>query len=485
MKISRLDNIGFGYSKELNKKFVARLKGNTDNPINSALLQINSSCNTTENIIKSLSKKYDENELLINILLGYFKEAKIFICSVADRLFPDLNYTKTEADAYDNEILEEGWEESYDFDFSEEGEVQTSSENLKKEYKWLEDVFLALSKIANNGEDINSEDDTNDDYYKNADYDKADELLDEYDKLSKDNATKNKENSVLQKYIPMSHSPKSIDEVVGLDKSINDIKNFILYPIEHPEEASQREKDYGIDIPHFIVFHGPPGCGKTMLAEAIAAETGADMYLLNLSSVGSKYVNQTVINVSNAFEEIYKEAENSAKPVIVFIDEMDSLLSQRTSNSDVCPEDKKVVNTMLPILTSAKDKNIIIIGATNMYDTIDKAVKRRIDMNAYIGLPKKEEIALLLERQLEKIKKGQVLASDKEKIEDLSKQLTGYSPANIVSIVKSAAKECFINNKEIEKEDILNALKSGTYEKIKESEYMPESMKTKRTVGFN
>ncbi len=481
MKLNPINNINFGYSKELNRKFVSKLKSNSDNPINSALLQINASCNATENTIKSLSKRYDENELLINILLGYFKEAKIFICSVADRLFPDLNYTKTEADAYDDEITEDGWSETLYTETTEEGEIQTSSQSLKREYKWLEDVFLSLAKIANNGEDI--EQDNNDDYEESLIDDKADALLDEYDKLNKDKKN-NEDDSTLQKFVPMSHSPKSIDDVVGLSKSVNDIKNFILYPIEHPEEAVQREKDYGIDIPHFIVFHGPPGCGKTMLAEAIAAETGADMYMLDLSSVGSKFVNQTVLNVSNAFETIYKKAETSAKPIIVFMDEMDSILSQRTGNTDVCPEDKKVVNTMLPILTSAKDKNIIIIGATNMYDTIDKAVKRRIEMNAYIGLPNKEEINTLLQRQLGKIKKGQTLASDAKEMEDLSKQLLGYTPANIVDIVKSASKDCFVKNKEIEKEDILNALKSGTYEKIKEKDYMPESMKDKKTLGF-
>jgi len=179
-----------------------------------------------------------------------------------------------------------------------------------------------------------------------------------------------------------------------------------------------------------------------------------------------------------------KFQKNSDKPVIVFMDEMDSLLSKRESGIYVSPEDNKVVNTLLPIITAAADNNIVIIGATNMYDSIDPAAKRRIEISAYIGLPDKEDIQKLFVKELSKIKMGESLAKNNEEIKELSAKFVGYTPSNIVNIIKEASRQACVQNREISKDDILNALQNGTYEKLKEEEYLPENKKIVKKMGF-
>ena len=127
-----------------------------------------------------------------------------------------------------------------------------------------------------------------------------------------------------------------------------------------------------------------------------------------------------------------------------------------------------------------------MIGATNMFDAIDPAAKRRIDLNAYVGLPNKEEIIKLLKMQLAKIKKGEKLSFDDEALKNVAIELLGYSPSNIVNMVKAASKIAYKAQREIIKEDIQEAIKQGSWEKIKEQEYLPESKKpAKRIMGFN
>ena len=245
-----------------------------------------------------------------------------------------------------------------------------------------------------------------------------------------------------------------------MDKIRDDIKELIIFPIEHPEEAQQRKLDYDIDIPHFIVFHGPPGCGKTMMAQAIAQETGCNMYTLDISKIGSSYVNETARNVNNAFEYVKQQAKKSEKPVILFLDEMDSMFAKRINDSSGgSREDNKTINSLLTLTTEAKENNIIIIGATNMFDIIDPAAKRRIDLNAYVGLPNKEEIVKLLKMRLNKFEKGKTLAQDEKALEALSRELGGHSPSNIVNIVKASAKIAYKSKRDLIKEDVQQAIK--------------------------
>ena len=487
MKITPLNNIAFGYNKEINAKLEKRLL-EQQTPVNQMILKLVKTCNSTENAIIQLEGQgVKKNATSINILSDMLIPAKLFLYNLVERLFPDLSYRNIEYKTYAKEEARIPVPAEYGF----------NPNGMKTEYFWRTMICDGINaQIKRDSEEFNtySPEDLygdSDDEYDDTDYDEEDinfngqvqgKIGQKKDKnLSQ--ITNGKEIEI-DKFTPGKNSPKSLDDVIGLDKSIEDIRNFILFPIKYPEKAKQREKDYGIEIPHFIVFHGPPGCGKTMLAEAIAVESDCPMYKIDLSQVGSTYVNGTVQLLSWAFDEVNKISKESDKPVIVFMDEMDSLLSKREDSLSKSPEDNKVVNTLLPIIASAADNNMVIIGATNMYNAIDPAAKRRIEINAYIGLPNEKDIEKLFIKELSKIKMGQNLAANEDDIKLLAKKMIGYTPSNIVSMVKEASRQAFIKNKEIEKDDILNALEEGTYEKIKEEEYMPENKRPTKKVGF-
>ncbi len=459
MKLTRI-NINFGYNKRLNQKLNEKLDKSEQTASIKLIRTLNSSCNETESSINQLENPsqggIDRNQEQINILLNYFIPAKATLCSLVDRFFPELSFGIRTIDELDREDTERG--ALYQSIPKQEAD--------KLCYRWRESLFNILEKNIATKEALST---PNRLCVAGVEYDEED----------------GENQEVLTKFEPSSSSPKSLDDVVGLEKTIKKIKNYLIFPLENPQEAQKREEDYGIKVPNFSVFFGPPGCGKTMLAQAISAQTGCDMYMLDLSQVGSSYVNGTVINIRKAFDEVEKIAKHSDKPVILFMDEMDSLLSKREGSLSQCKEDDKVVNAILPLLSDTFDKNILVIGATNMYNSLDSALIRRIKFGAYIGLPSEEEIKKLLIKRLTSFKMGVTLAQNEKEIQQIAKSLTGYSPSNIVDMVSQTSEIACENQRELKKEDFDVVLKEGNWQKIDESEYLPENKAQKKVVkGF-
>ncbi len=213
----------------------------------------------------------------------------------------------------------------------------------------------------------------------------------------------------------------SYEDIGGLHNEILKVREMIELPLKHPELFDR----LGIDPPKGVLLHGPPGTGKTLIAKAVANESGANFYTINGPEIMSKFYGQSEENLRKVFEEAQKNA-----PSIVFLDEIDAIAPKR---SEVHGEvERRVVSQLLTLMDGLKGRGkLIVIGATNIPDTLDPALRRpgRFDREIRIDVPDREgrkEILQIHTRgmpidiNLEEFYPGEKVNT--EKIEDIIKQ---------------------------------------------------------------
>lgn len=157
---------------------------------------------------------------------------------------------------------------------------------------------------------------------------------------------------------------------------------MILYPIEHPEKFHK----FGMSPSKGVLFYGPPGCGKTLLAKAVANECSANFISIKGPELLTMYFGESEANV----REVFDKARSSA-PCVLFFDELDSIGTARGSSmGDAGGAGDRVINQLLTEIDGVgPKKNLFFIGATNRPDILDEALLRpgRLDQLIYIPLP--------------------------------------------------------------------------------------------------
>jgi SpoVK/Ycf46/Vps4 family AAA+-type ATPase len=170
------------------------------------------------------------------------------------------------------------------------------------------------------------------------------------------------------------------EEVVGLESAKKAVKEAIVYPVQRPDLFS-------LGWPRGILLFGPPGCGKTLLAAAVATEIDANFVSIDAASIMSKWLGEAEQNVARLFGSARKSA-TEGKPAIVFIDELDSLMGQ---HSNEVGGEVRVRNQFLKemdgIVDKGKDLHVYVIGATNKPWDLDWAFIRRFQKRILVPLP--------------------------------------------------------------------------------------------------
>ena len=216
----------------------------------------------------------------------------------------------------------------------------------------------------------------------------------EEQKASLANNTKNSFDDMVMKEKPNVRW----NDVVGVDDAKNALRESIVYPSKRPDL-------FPLGWPRGILLYGPPGCGKTILAAATANEL--DGYFINVdgSSMMSKWLGEAEKNVSKLFKMARGYAEREGKPVILFIDELDSLLGERTNEIGGEVRSRNQFLTEIDgINGKGKDMQLYVIGATNKPWSLDHPFLRRFQKRIYVSLPTLEARDKMFELYTNKLK---------------------------------------------------------------------------------
>uniref|UniRef100_A0A7S3DW80 AAA+ ATPase domain-containing protein n=1 Tax=Entomoneis paludosa TaxID=265537 RepID=A0A7S3DW80_9STRA len=203
----------------------------------------------------------------------------------------------------------------------------------------------------------------------------------------------------------------------------------VLEPIRHPEKF----KALGLTLPAGVLLYGPPGCGKTLLAKAIANESGANFISIKGPELLDKYVGESERAVRLVFERA-----RASSPCVVFFDELDSLVPKRGMDSGGGGVSERVVNQLLTEMDGLDSRrSVFVIAATNRPELIDPAMMRpgRLDKLLYVPLPTPEDRISILTALSASIKIGEDV--DMQKI-GASDRAAGYSGADCAALLREA-----------------------------------------------
>ncbi len=173
-------------------------------------------------------------------------------------------------------------------------------------------------------------------------------------------------------------------DIGGLEALKQELKETVEWPLKHPHVF----KGLGIRPPRGVLMYGPPGCGKTLLAKAVANESEANFILVKGPELISKWVGDS----EKGIREIFKKARQSA-PSIIFFDEIDAIAPRRGSHSDSTQVTERVVNQILTEMDGLEELNeVVVIAATNRPDIIDPGLLRpgRFDRIIMTTVPDKD-----------------------------------------------------------------------------------------------
>ncbi len=215
----------------------------------------------------------------------------------------------------------------------------------------------------------------------------------------------------------------TLADIAGLETAKQTLREAIVLPLMRPDLFSGARKPW-----KGILLFGPPGCGKTLLAKATAAEVEATFFNVSASSIISKWLGESEKLVKQLFE-----LADEKQPSIIFIDEVDALAGARGGEHDAMRRVKTELLTSMDGLSSSETDRIVTVGATNMPESIDGAFRRRFERRIYIplpDLPAREAIFVFNT-------KGVELAEDAD-FEVLAEITEGYSGSDIAMVCREA-----------------------------------------------
>ena len=269
-------------------------------------------------------------------------------------------------------------------------------------------------------------------------------------------------------------------DVAGMDELKKRLNEEVIDIMKNPEKY----KRLRVKIPNGILLYGPPGCGKTYIAEKFAEEVGCNYMYVHCSDVASPYIHGGQEKIAALFE---KANENA--PTVLFLDELDAMLADRSRHNNVSEYGE--VNEFLTQLNNCADNHVFVIGATNNPKGIDSAALRsgRLDIKVYVPAPDESERIDLFKLYLKDI------VEDDVDYDLLAQKTDGYVSKDVWSLINNAARETARANLELISMQTLldtiekykNQFPSVSKDVLKQHEWLREEFENhidRKPIGF-
>ncbi|KAI8813451.1 P-loop containing nucleoside triphosphate hydrolase protein [Cladochytrium replicatum] len=217
-------------------------------------------------------------------------------------------------------------------------------------------------------------------------------------------------------------------DIGGLEPIVDSLKETVIYPLCFPHLFNSAPGLLG--APKGVLLYGPPGCGKTLLAKALAKESGATFINLHVSTLTEKWFGESQKLVHALFSLAKK-----LQPSIIFIDEIDSFLRERKSNDHEATSMMKAeFMSLWDGLSTGDSTRIVVLGATNRPNDIDKAILRRMPKRFAVKLPDRDQRLRILRILLKDVNLSQNF-----RMEELATRTDGYSGSDLKELCRNAA----------------------------------------------
>ena len=223
------------------------------------------------------------------------------------------------------------------------------------------------------------------------------------------------------------------DSVGGCGKTIQLIRELVEMPLRFPELWTTA----GVPTPKGVLLHGPPGCGKTLIANALVEETGAHIVIINGPEIMARKGGESEANLRQAFEEAQQKA-----PSIIFMDELDSIAPKRDQAQG--ETEKRIVSQLLTLMDSLKpSSNVIVVGATNRPNVIESALRRpgRFDRELEIVIPDEDG-----RHEIIQIKTKDMKLSPDVDLFQIARDSHGFVGADLSQLSLEAGLQCIRSN---------------------------------------